>query len=443
VAGTTTGFYIPFHRALVDPWLALAVMLGYWGVVGAAFSRAEGRPSPWAILIIYIAGGVAFLVKGPVGPALLAGPAFVAIVVGRRWGFFRSWAHAPGAVLFLGLCALWPLMLYQRGGTELMNGFVIDNIVNRFLPGAEGADLGGHKNPPWYYVRTLPVAMLPWLLVVPAVCVWLRKRRIPSEWNRAGLLFLASVLPVGTLLLSIPGTKRQLYLLPLFGPFGALVGMWLDATWEDAQTLDHRSLAVVFGLVCVLFVAILGIVGAVCIGGQTGLDRVHVVMRSTPNLTLIIPLLAALALAVVGLGLRARKQRPLVVWTVLALFVLGAPVVFHVVDTFKNLHHFTAGLAGSGALSPDLICYKMDEVTRGLVPFDTGIVPRHIPENDDDKDAKDQLRRAVATGEVTHLLLIERRAKYVPEELRPRLREVQKWPYTKRRCYVLYEVTAQ
>jgi 4-amino-4-deoxy-L-arabinose transferase-like glycosyltransferase len=439
VAGTTAGFYLPFHDVLVDPWLALAVMLGYWGVVVAAFPHEDGKPPAWAVLTIYAAGGLAFLVKGPVGPAVLGGPAAAAIVVGRRWSFFRSWAHVPGALLFLALCALWPLMLYQRGGTELMNGFVVDNILHRF---SSKADVGAHKNPAWYYLGKLPVAMLPWLIVVPAACVWLWKRRIPPEWNRPALLFLASVLPVGTLLLSIPGTKRQLYLLPLFGPFGALVGAWLAATWDDAQKLDRRSLTVLFGLVCLLFAAVLGIVGAVCIGGQAALDRVHVVMRSKPNLALVIPFLAGLTLAVVGLGLRARERRSLVVWMVLAVFVLGAPAVFHVADTFKNLHHLSAGLLEQEVLSPDLVCYKLDEVTRGLVPFDTGIVPRHIPENDEDEDAKDQLRRAVAEGEVTHVLLIERRLRLVPKELRPRLKEVRRWPYTKRRTYILYELAA-
>jgi hypothetical protein len=36
-----SGFYQHFHRVVVDPWLALLVMVGYWGFVVAVFSRKD------------------------------------------------------------------------------------------------------------------------------------------------------------------------------------------------------------------------------------------------------------------------------------------------------------------------------------------------------------------------------------------------------------------
>ena len=122
VAATMSGSFHHFHRVVVDPWLALAVMLGYWGFVVAAFPRKDSsgkeqpKPSALGIVVIYLAAGLAFLTKGLVGPALLVGPMAAAVIVGRRWHVLRSLAHIPGIFLFATLCLLWPLMLYARGG---------------------------------------------------------------------------------------------------------------------------------------------------------------------------------------------------------------------------------------------------------------------------------------------------------------------------------------
>jgi 4-amino-4-deoxy-L-arabinose transferase-like glycosyltransferase len=43
------------------------------------------------------------------------------------------------------------------------------------------------------------------------------------------LRFLAWVFPIGVLLLSIPGTKRALYLLPFEPPLAVAIGAWIAA----------------------------------------------------------------------------------------------------------------------------------------------------------------------------------------------------------------------
>jgi len=252
VAATMGGFYNHFHRVVVDPWLAFFVMLGYWGFVVAAFrnqDQGEGqtaKPSALGIAVIYLAGGFAFLTKGPVGPALLAGPMVLAIIARRQWSFFRSWMHMPAVLIFLTLCLAWPVMLYQRGGKEFLDGFVIQNGLYRFLPQREGVYMGGHKHPLWYYLSAFPGEIAPWLIALPAVGYWLGGKRWPQEWNRSALVFLASIFPVGLILLSIPGAKRHLYLLPLIAPLAATIGAWIAATVSEHQapplsSAPHRS----------------------------------------------------------------------------------------------------------------------------------------------------------------------------------------------------------
>jgi len=442
-AGTMSAFYGTFHRILVDPWLACTVMLGYWGVVVAAFSREEGKPSAWAILTIYAAGGLAFLAKGPIGPALLGGPALIAIVVGKRWRFFRSWAHAPGAVLFLGLCALWPMMLYQRGGKALLDGFLIDNVVGRFTSQGAEIDHGGHKQSVLYYVPRIPRITFPWLIVLPALAHWLWRRRHPAEWNRPALLFMASVFPVGLLLLSVPGAKRQLYLLPLIAPLGVAVGAWLAATSarENACRLDRGSLAVLLGVTGLVLVGIIGIVAIVCLGSREFLERHHIYMHTRPSAAVVVALLVSMIVVVVGLGLGAlslwrrssRRAGSTVARTVLALFVLGGPLLFVVSDSHRTLQPFIAELESLDGISRRVVGYKLDEVTVGLLLFNTGRRP---------KLARDgtTLKRWVRNNEVDRLLVKEKRLDEVPDRVRAQLRLIRKWPCAKGRTYLLFDI---
>jgi len=442
-AGTMGEFHSSFHRILVDPWLACAVMLGYWGVAVAAFSREEGRPSPWAILTIYGAGGLAFLAKGPIGPALVGGPAFVAIVVGRRRGFFRSWAHVPGIFLSLGLCALWPFLLYRHGGKPLLDMFLIDNVVDRFLSRSADGDHGSHAQGTFYYLSKLPQITFPWLLVLPAVVHWLWRKRHPAEWNRPALLFVASVFPVGLLLLSVPGAKRQLYLLPLLAPLGVAVGVWLASALAGgrASRLDRGSQVVLLGVAGLALVGITGVVAILCLASREFLERYSIYMQSRPPLATVAALLASTVIAAAGLGVwafrlwrrRAREAGPMVAATVLALFVLGGSLLFAVSDSHKTFRPFLAELKAAGGLSQDVAGYKLDEVTLGLLALEGGAMPRLTR-------AGDSLRRWAMDGVVGRLLVERDRLDDVPEAIRVRLRLVREWPCAKRRTYLLFDI---
>ena len=308
VVATMSGFYAECHRVVVDSWLALFVMLGYWGFVVAVLQRespkAENQPavSPLGIAVMYLAGGLAFLTKGLVGPGLLAGPVLVAIVLGRQWRFLRSWVHVPGLLVFLALCLMWPAMLYERGGKGLMDGFVLSNLLHRFSASSDYA--GGHRHPFWYYMFAFPAEVLPWLIAVPAACHWLWKRRAPAEWNRPALLFLAWVFPIGMVMLSAAGTKRGLYLLPLIAPLGSVVGAWIVATMAEGrrEKIDRTTQAV---MLAVLVAASAGLVISSAFAGQ--ITRVFMGHEAAPLLAQVSKARLAL-LAVLGACRSARRS---------------------------------------------------------------------------------------------------------------------------------------
>ena len=451
VTATTAGFYRNFHRAIVDPWLALFIMLGYWAFTAYAFprERVEGKeenPSSWYILVLYFAGGLAFLTKGPLGPVLLAGPIVGALLITKKWSFLRSRTHLPGIALFCALCLSWPIMVYLRGGWDLADGFVVDNIIGRFLPGKEGLAFGPHKKPFWYYLPSFPIQFIPWTLALPAVVVAFWRKRYPHTWNERSLIFWALIAPVGLILLSIPGTKRNLYLLPLLAPSAVVVGAWLSATVRsDRQSALDRStgyglfsfISFVVALALVL-VPLLNFIGPRFAGlVQDGLeDSITWTMPSGFLFWGCYGILAVAGVVLIFSGIRLIKNEPekiglVTVVLALVVFVLGGSLQYQILDQFKNLHRMTEGLVASDAFSPRLIGYHFDETTTAIIPYDTGRMvsaTAHTPE------ALMKVMDEVGSG---NILALDRHLRKLPEETRRELTEIKRWFYDKRRVYVL------
>src|SRR3990172_2892071 len=96
VLSSTQGFVKFSHKVMVDAWLTATVMLGYWAYARAACEGGPDEdPPPRLVLLIYGAGVLAFLVKGPVGVILLGGAVGLHALLARRWRFLRSKAHLP------------------------------------------------------------------------------------------------------------------------------------------------------------------------------------------------------------------------------------------------------------------------------------------------------------------------------------------------------------
>ena len=98
----------------------------------------------------------------------------------------------------------------------------------------------------------------------------------------------------------------------------------------------------------------------------------------------------------------------------------------------------TADLKRLNAFSPALATYRMDEVTQGIIPYDTGIMLRRL-DNPDNPDDPSELRRFIRENPTGKILLLERNLRFIPEDLRGRWRLIQRWRYSKHRIYCLYD----
>jgi 4-amino-4-deoxy-L-arabinose transferase-like glycosyltransferase len=210
----------------IDMLLTFLVLAGvYWWVRG----HLEHRPS--FSYLFFAFAGLATIAKGPVGllPPLLSILAFLALTRDREG--FRELRLGRGLVLWTAVVALWLGPALLAGGDVYMRDILLRQNVTRYV------NPWGHYQPPWYFLKVLPVDFLPWSLFLPAAI--LAGRALDRE-RRRRLLFLGCWVIVTVLFFSVSPGKRTVYILTCYPALALLVGGGL-ATWSGAA--EERSAA--------------------------------------------------------------------------------------------------------------------------------------------------------------------------------------------------------
>ncbi len=242
----TTALFFEYSRiVLTDTTLTFMVLAGLY-----LFWRAWERPSSlrWSAFIVVTA--LSFYAKGLLGPGLV----WVAVA-----GFFiwqHQWRRLIGlgllfSIAFIILLAPWAWALWRAGGQDYLRGVFWDNQFGRFLtfndPDLPLDPYFVHKEPIWFYMRSLPFRLLPWtLLVLPAMVAWYRRQ---SRWSGSIYTFWRVALVGMLLVLHISSAKAACYALPLFPLLFLMTGFWLDDlcdnwTFNRLQILVTATFAV-------------------------------------------------------------------------------------------------------------------------------------------------------------------------------------------------------
>jgi 4-amino-4-deoxy-L-arabinose transferase-like glycosyltransferase len=239
---------------MVDALLALCVAAGYWAYARLLLDEAQTErraPSSALVLAVYASATLAFLVKGPVGPAFVILPVLVHALVTRRWSLLLARVHLLAVPLFLAALACWPLLLRQRAGAAALSQWWEEGALGRFI--ADDDYKGGHTGEgAFYYLRSFPTLALPWSLALPFMIGWLWKRRPVDDdpWKAAVHRvcgFFAAACVLGLLLLSAASSKRSLYALPLLAPLAVLTAVWIASVVSRLHRGLERAAWVLFG----------------------------------------------------------------------------------------------------------------------------------------------------------------------------------------------------
>jgi 4-amino-4-deoxy-L-arabinose transferase len=295
--------------ALLDAFLALFLTAALAAYYVALRETGPGTRRAW-LCACGAACGAAFLVKGFLAlaiPVIVVGPYLAA---GRRWRTLLSspwWPIAVAAIVALP----WSVLIAVREPDFWRYFFWVEH-VQRFT--AQDAQ---HAAPIWYYFAWLPLTGWPWIVLLPAAVIGLK--RGASDRDFAGYLVAWAVLPL--LFFSLSSGKLATYLLPCFAPLSILLAVGLErylaAGLARAWRIAAAVIALAFATVLVLVVlAQAGALGSVPYAADEG-ARLGV---------LLVSLVAGTAGGLVALVSRSPRLR--VTAVVVAGAVLLVPLHF-------------------------------------------------------------------------------------------------------------------
>ncbi|MGH7823657.1 MAG: ArnT family glycosyltransferase [Candidatus Binatia bacterium] len=192
------------------------------------------------ILYSYVFMALATLSKGLIG-IVLPGLIFVSFMVARRdWGLLADLRLPLGVSIFLLVAAPWFVLVNSATEGQWLSDFIYVHHLQRYSAGS------GHRQPFYYYFKTLPVDFLPWtIFAVSALMSYWPYRNL---WRQpVNLLFVLWFFTI-FLFFSVSDTKHDLYLLPVFPAIAIFVANYIDDLIHHRlpQGVLYRTLPLIF-----------------------------------------------------------------------------------------------------------------------------------------------------------------------------------------------------
>ncbi|HEY0514369.1 MAG TPA: glycosyltransferase family 39 protein [Thermoanaerobaculia bacterium] len=390
VLATTMLFVQNATRVTVDPALAFFVALAHLGFVVLAAPRSPSEARR-ARLLIAVALPLAFLCKGIVAVGLGAGPPVLYLLATRRARILRELLllAALGIPLFALLVVPWAVALQRAAGWGGLQECLVNNTVGRFAH-TDASQRYGHTEPFWYYLAIAIPWLLPWTLALPAM---LRSRMFRREAHGGeGHRLLLATAAIGLLMLTVPSSKREVYLLPLLPAFAVCVAGWLDGVGKPGavEPRDRRTLLALGGFAA--FLPLLLGAAALWLAWAPRVPQGAAPIRGALSTAVIAGF--GLGSLILGLGLalglaRHWRRSPSVSWVLAALLLLVfglETAVEAFVDPVKRTDELTAALATSFPGREPIPAYLppvvSNEAIFGIIGFKLGrtTIPLSTPE---------------------------------------------------------------
>lgn len=256
----TIAIYLFFRRFRPGSQLDAALMTASAaGIIG--FARAASTDMPLAAtftvaLLAWYAwyeGGVTaylwlayaflalgMLAKGPVAPFLAVLIVGFFAIAKADYGILRRTLSTPGILIF-GLIALPWYIAVQLQNPDFFHAFILQHNLERF-----SSNLYHHREPFWYYIPVVLLALLPWTVIAVAAIAetfrawWSERREMLKSQEDELKAFLLIWLLVPVVFFSVSQSKLPGYILPAL-PAGILL---LSEYVRRHSAGDHRPGAV-------------------------------------------------------------------------------------------------------------------------------------------------------------------------------------------------------
>ncbi len=251
----TSALFFEYARiVLTDSALTFMVVLSLW-----LFWRAQ-TAEKWFVgryLLFLFVSAFSFYAKGLIGPGMIWLSVTAWLVYQRRFRLLLVLVPVF-AFVFVFVLAPWVFALWKTGGGAYLYTVFWENQFGRFLYFSDRTlpldPYLIHKEPVYFYLRSLPVRLLPWtLLAVPALYYWFR-RGTPLKSDLE--VFLKTCLLAMVFLLHVSSAKAACYALPLFPIIFLMTAVWLEdvaSAWQAEETtkwarIERPLIMATFGL---------------------------------------------------------------------------------------------------------------------------------------------------------------------------------------------------
>lgn len=374
ILATTGEYFRVAHTVIVDSALTFFIACAM-SLFIVGYLSDSNRKKLLCYILLYISCTFAFYTKGFIG-IVIPGLGILSFLVAdkniKEIIKMRLWL---GILIFLVLTLPWFITLWQQGGKEHLDVFLLHNHLQRFLPGkfsgTISGEASGHHHPFYYYLIEFPVGFLPWSLLLVPVFIHAFSRSDKSETPpEKGRLLAKCWFFAGIVFLSAASTKRTLYLMPIFAPMALLTSLYVESTlYRLTDKIEKTFLWA--------FTAIFAVIGISAVPVYSSIQGVYPWIRGT-NLfpsTVLLSLLIVPSSVLAMWFLWSKNFGKYWVTTVIPIvvgMVFTAVAVAPVVDIHKSFVPFCHELMAIVPSSEPLYAYSADETLRGAVPFYTG-----------------------------------------------------------------------
>ncbi|MBC6697913.1 ArnT family glycosyltransferase [Hymenobacter puniceus] len=247
IYGTLPVVLVSAFNVTTDVYLATLELGAAYGILRHYHS---GRW--WGLYLFWLALGLAFLTKGPVGFVL---PLMAVVAHYFRRGQARrpfTWHHALGIGLS-GLVGLTWYLLLLRENPAFLRYFVVGHTIDRFAS-AEAFD---RAKPWWFYLVLAPATSLPWAVVLVVQAIRTGWAGLPQLWRNVLVFWVL----VPLVFFSLSQSKLLLYVLPMFPGVALLTAYYLHELSEKAAHRWYRGLLVLWALLLLALAVLPAVAG--------------------------------------------------------------------------------------------------------------------------------------------------------------------------------------
>jgi 4-amino-4-deoxy-L-arabinose transferase-like glycosyltransferase len=223
---STTVLGVESTLAATDAALCGAVTLAM-AALGRLYVASHGGPAAgrWAKTLFWLGLSGSVLLKGPIGPMVVALACLTLAIWDRKASWLKSLGWDWGLILFAAIILPWALAITVATDGAFWGMAVGGDLAPKLAGGQEG-----HGAPPGYFLIASPLLLFPTALLAPAGLVAGWRRRLEP-----GLRFALAWLIPSWIVFELVPTKLPHYTLPTFGALA-----WLMAA-AAGHNLGTRS----------------------------------------------------------------------------------------------------------------------------------------------------------------------------------------------------------